>query len=353
MRLFASVVCIFSLSCAPDAPPPTPEPQTPGQVAEGVPRVWIDTDPAMGLPGLHDPDDGWALLHALQNFPERLVGISLGYGNTEDFDHQERLVRRFLVEFTTFRAGPAHTIPVVRGATGANDLGVQNEATDLLIAALEQNPMTILALGRLTTVATVLLLRPDLADRILAVYVNGGRRGPEPERPALDRYVPTIGPDAVRLPDTNFDDDFDAVEILLSSEIPVVVVPVEFNQHHPITRELLEGLMSSGSMGARYAAMQSRTWLGLFEGIGAAGFWPFDVGVTLAYSHPELCQIETLGARIETGPNDTFRGGSEDKQYFVVSSTFQTRAVQYVFDAIDRERLVDQMAGELSGVVRP
>ncbi|MGH9104805.1 MAG: hypothetical protein ACRDZX_03015 [Acidimicrobiales bacterium] len=46
----------------------------------GARRVWIDTDPAVGVPGA-DVDDGYALLQALRSPELEVAGVSTIFGN--------------------------------------------------------------------------------------------------------------------------------------------------------------------------------------------------------------------------------------------------------------------------------
>ena len=77
-------------------------------------NVWIDADPAIGL-RLHDVDDGWAFVHAFEAFPGSLAGISLGHGNTESLEYQERITRELVANFAP------NSPPVFVGAASAND----------------------------------------------------------------------------------------------------------------------------------------------------------------------------------------------------------------------------------------
>jgi inosine-uridine nucleoside N-ribohydrolase len=55
---------------------------------------------------------------------------------------------------------------VFEGAAKARDLGTETAASRALAAALRAGPLTILALGPATNVATVLSKHPDLAPRV-------------------------------------------------------------------------------------------------------------------------------------------------------------------------------------------
>src|SRR5215831_13815927 len=123
--------------------------------SDGLPSptvIWIDTDPSV-MPGGHEVDDGFALVQAFHSPELRIKGISVVFGNAElekAFRIAEVMVRRF---------GPAE-LEVLPGAAGAQQLGEETVASHTLAEALVTEPLTILALGPLTNIATVLNRHP-------------------------------------------------------------------------------------------------------------------------------------------------------------------------------------------------
>src|ERR687897_1658469 len=117
-------------------------------VAQSKIPVWIDTDPAVGEPE-RDVDDGLALIQAF-NSPELAIrGISVVFGNAP-LDRGLPIARQLVRDF-----GPPG-VRVFAGAAAAGDLGTETEASRALTGALRSEPLTILALGPATNVATVL-----------------------------------------------------------------------------------------------------------------------------------------------------------------------------------------------------
>ena len=130
--------------------------------------VWLDVDPAAGLPE-HEVDDALAMIQAFHS-PELCVrGVSVVYGNAGLPDALP--IGREVTE----RFGPPG-LPVHAGAARREELGTPNAAVDGLASALRERPLTILALGPLTTVATLVVRHPELHQRIERIVVVAGRR---------------------------------------------------------------------------------------------------------------------------------------------------------------------------------
>ena len=139
--------------------------------------VWLDVDPsAAGGYGLVINDDGLAMAQAFHS-PELVVrGVSATFGNA-DLDETFRIASDVVERF-----GPPG-LSVYRSAVSGDELGRETEASLALAAALRAEPLIVLALGPVTTVATVVRNHPESygADR-------RRRRGCRPaSRPALRR----------------------------------------------------------------------------------------------------------------------------------------------------------------------
>lgn len=112
-------------------------------------RVWIDTDAACGLAQRTDPDDCFAILLLAQQNTVEVVGISTVFGNAP-LDDTDRITRD-LIHLLGKSKPP--TIPVYRGASTPLDSQhpahavTSHDAVVGLRSALEQGPLTILALG--------------------------------------------------------------------------------------------------------------------------------------------------------------------------------------------------------------
>lgn len=151
-------------------------PVPPLALIQGGPRVplsdrgWVDTDAACGLGRRTDPDDCLALLLLARSKDVEIVGISTVFGNAA-LEETDRVTRALaaLVE----GSGLGH-VPVYRGAAGS--AGLPQPAHEALTLALEEGPLTLLALGPLSNIATVLRDRPDLRRRVVRLIALMGRR---------------------------------------------------------------------------------------------------------------------------------------------------------------------------------
>jgi len=243
-------------------------------------QVWIDTDPAIGVPRC-DVDDGLALIQAFHSPELRVRGVSVVFGNAPlatAYPLAREIVERF---------GPT-ALPVHAGAGHARDLGQPSAATRALAAALEDRPLSILAIGPLTNVASLLQLRPDLASRIDSIVMVAGRRPGQ-------RFLSSKAQPAP-FPDFNFECDPEAMRVVLASPAPLVFAPWELSSHVWITGEDLDRLAQQSPSGA-YIAGRSRSWLEMWEvELGAPGFNPFDTLAVGALTHPQW--IEGFGASV-------------------------------------------------------
>lgn len=247
-------------------------------------RVWIDTDPAVGVPGA-DVDDGYALVQAFRSPELEVVGISTVFGNApEEVAHP---IAAELLEV----AGVG--VPLHRGAASAEELGTPSPATEAMAVALADGPLTVLALGPLTNVATVLRTHPELAGRIVEVVAVAGRR------PGQEFLVGGRGP----FPDFNLECDPDAAATLLAaSEVPLTLAGFEVATHALLTSTHLERL-AAGPPAARWLAERSTGWLGFWaEHLGTDGFHPFDTLAVGTLVAPDLIGCERLQAALVEVP---------------------------------------------------
>jgi purine nucleosidase len=122
--------------------------------------LWIDTDVALGAPK-GDVDDGWAIATVLRGAPERVLGVSSVFGNTDTGTAYE-------CAGALLHTMQRETLPLVRGAAHAGHVTEAAEA----IAALPAGAH-VLALGPLTNVAAALAREPSLAERITVSFVGG------------------------------------------------------------------------------------------------------------------------------------------------------------------------------------
>lgn len=307
--------------CAPAPEPPAETSPAPsGQEAAGSPQspspipVWIDTDPSV-MPGGHEVDDGLALIQAFHSPELEVRGVSAVFGNAE-LATTARIAR----EITT-RFGP-DGLQAWAGADGPDRLGEPTAATQALMNALDQAPATILALGPVTNVASVLLLRPELRNRIQEIVVVAGRH------PGAHFMVGTNG---TPLRDLNFELDAPAMQVLLDSGVLLTLAPFEISSKVTLTSEHLARLESGGAA-ARWLAPAVRDWLDRWQrDFGATGFHPFDTLAVAYLTSRNWLTCEDLPSQIVSAEDDVNPG--RQKPYFDVGADVRTSfIVRYCHD---------------------
>ena len=281
--------------------------------------VWIDTDPSVARGG-HEVDDGFALIQAFHSPELEVRGVSVVFGNAPvatAWPIGKEIVEKF---------GPKG-LQVYKGAASGEDLGKETEASEAIEQVLRKERLTILAIGPVTNVATVLKLHPELAKNIIRIVAVAGRRPGQ-------RFVATPAqPQAFR--DLNFELDPAGFQVLLDSGVPLVLAPWELSSKIWMKREDLD-LLDKGGPDARYLVPPALDWLEWWrKNLGTDGFNPFDTLAVAYLTSPDLLQCSEYKAQIQTGPDDvTADAGTGIKPYlFVLAEMKSTRVVTYCYNA--------------------
>jgi inosine-uridine nucleoside N-ribohydrolase len=238
--------------------------------------VWIDTDVSIGSP-IREVDDAYALVLAFHSPEIRIAGISISYGNAP-LGHTTKMARELVERF----GAPAQitTAQVVRGAKSPGDLGRATEASEALAKTLKKGPLTYIALGPLTNLATFLQLHPKMAGRIDRVIFLGGQ---------AEGTTLAIGPrESFRIHDANVFKDPRAVAVVLAAGVPLTMVPVATASKLLLNGEDLRELERRGGAG-NYLARGSKVWLWFWKSfVGTNGGAIFDAIAVLEATNPEL-----------------------------------------------------------------
>ena len=282
--------------------------------------VWIDTDTSVA-PGGHELDDGLALVQAF-NSPELDVrGVSAVFGNAplaDTYPIAQEVVRRF---------GPAG-LDVHEGAAASDQLGEETPATRAMADALRREQLTLLPIGPVTNVATVLQAHPELAGQIDEVIAVAGRRPGQ-------RFTVGDRAGARALRDLNFELDAEGFQVLLDADVPIVLAPFEISSKVLFTRDDA-ARVSSGADALQWFVQPLNDWLDLWaRQFGVEGFHPFDTLAVAYLTSPEWVRCETLPVEIRSLPDDTWSGDGEAplKPYLLVSSDVESaRTVRYCYD---------------------
>lgn len=253
-------------------------------------KIWFDTDIMIGNPDRapREVDDAITLMMTLKHQDKvEMVGISLityvdyAYGITE------KMLKWY---------APNLKIPIYKGSNTCTDLGVENDATKALTAALKKEKLTILALGPATNVATVLKNHPELASQIEEIVFCAGRTPDYHFRPGLEK---------VTVSDYNFEKDVESFRVLLDSGVKVVLSGFECSVYLFLGKTDYE-FLNNNFEGDKWVYDFLRPWskrhLALF---GNDGFIPFDVTPLGYLTHPQYFKYyENIPVDIITRPND-------------------------------------------------
>jgi inosine-uridine nucleoside N-ribohydrolase len=202
------------------------------------PRIWVDTDIALGAPR-GDVDDGFALAAlaaAHRKGSIELVGVSTVFGNTTAA-LSEACARELLR-----RTGA--DVPVVRGAERAGD---STPAAERIVEAGKNN-IEIVSLGPLTNLAAACFRDPGLAGRasLRAVGGNLSSRG----------FLPPLWPF-----EFNLARDRKGARFVLS--LPwqrMTLFPLDVVRRLAVGAEELDELGKTSDLG-NHLAEHSRRWL--------------------------------------------------------------------------------------------
>jgi len=264
--------------------------------------VWIDTDPSVARGG-KEVDDGIALLQAFASPELEIRGVSIVFGNAE-LAAASRIGREIVGRF-----GPKG-VAVQDGAAGSSDLGKETAASRALAAELRRGPLTVLALGPATNVATVVRRHPELVGRIERVVAVAGRRPGQRFQAGPKQKTP--------FRDLNFELDPEAFRVLLAARVPLVLAPWEVSSGVWVTRGDVEK-SARGNGGMQWMLPALLDWIELWEReFGAEGFNPFDALAVGYLVKPGSLECSRMRARVEVQADDT--GASVRRPYLLVGA---------------------------------
>jgi inosine-uridine nucleoside N-ribohydrolase len=224
-------------------------------------RVWIDTDPAITA-GNGEVDDAFALIQALRSPELEVVGVSAVFGNC-GIDHTYPMAQEIV------RRAGRNDVPVYLGCGDVVTDAINNPATQALATALAKQPLTILALGPLTTIAATLAAQPDLVAHVEEIIFVGGRRPGLEFRAAPEQTKP--------FRDLNFELDIAAAATLIKFGAPITLAGWEVASKMWLTPTDLDWLTTNGDDCVQWLAQSARKWQAdWLRFFSAPGFTPFD-----------------------------------------------------------------------------
>ncbi len=280
--------------------------------------VWVDTDPACDGRSDHDVDDCWALVRAWQAEGIVVRGTSTVYGNSSEANSFE--VLNWLM-----KQMPQTAVPVFRGASHplANGVQEENAAAAALAAALRREPLTIIALGPLTNIATLISEYPEVLGNIESLVVVAGQR---PEQGA--RFHPGSSP-LFHVHDFNFRKDVAAFQRVLDAGLPLTLLPYEVAAKVQVAAEDLSRMAAAGAQGTTLAGL-AEPWLHHWQRMFRNdSFHPFDSLAVGYVIDSNRFSCESLPATIEHRRSLFL----EARDRLLVSEKFASSAqVDYCYD---------------------
>lgn len=232
-------------------------------------NVWIDTDIQFTKFG-RDVDDGLALIIALKEERISIKGISL----IHKVEHANRVTKKLAAYYAEYN------IPIYKGVDDASKGTVEkNEAVIALAAALKKEPLTILALGPATNIASLLTYFPEVQPQIKEIVFCAGRQAGATFKPKGSKRV---------LLDYNYELDSGSFKKILDTNIPVTLAGYEAADSLYFYKEDIKAIKHNGRAGDKWVARQLSNWLFSWKiALGVKGFIPFDVATIGSFLYPE------------------------------------------------------------------
>jgi len=305
-------------------------------------NVWLDVDPANGVGEI---DDGVMMLQAFHSPELKVRGVSIVFGNAP---------LRYAINagYNVVKTFGPEGMEVHSGAASGEDFGKENDAVRAMAAALREAPMTIVAVGPVTNVGTLVKLHPELNERIESIIVVAGRRPGQ-------KFITTQASRATYPRDFNFESDVPAMQAILDTNIKFVMAPWEVSSKVWITREDIESLRSR-SLAGEYLYLTSQHWLRSWETRrGVAAFNPYDTLAVGWLTHPQLIEGALVDVSIEIGADERAtqeeRAAGATKPYLLMHERKEpTRPAIYLHTPKlgFKPMLLDRVAGPASDPAR-
>jgi inosine-uridine nucleoside N-ribohydrolase len=274
-------------------------------------KVWLDTDLMIGLPAQapREVDDAIALMIALKHSDKvNLVGLS----TITNVKYASSTARKLLKWYN--KGVP---IPVYSGSDSANDTG-ENQATRALARALGYQKLTILAIGPLTNIATVLKNHPELASQIEKIIVCAGRE---------EKYPFKLGIGDLVVWDYNFETDVEAFRVVLESRVELVLSGFQCSESLLLGRADIS-VLNNTYPGDKWVHKQLVAWQNSYTSIfGVPAFVPWDTTPLGYITHPQYFKsYRNIPVKINRYQNDANVGPNlgKEKYFLEVSKDFDS-----------------------------
>jgi inosine-uridine nucleoside N-ribohydrolase len=256
-------------------------------------RLWIDTDAACGAGPRTDPDDCLAILWLVAR-GTKIADISTSFGNTSS-DTVAATMGTLTARMTEAGLTPP---PVFVGHAAPAEITTP-PGVIALRSALEDGPLTILALEPLTNVASALDGRPDLQANVTRIVAVMGHRKGHLFHPSEGNTGALLGHGPI-FRDLNLSVDPEAVRNVLAMALPMTLIPYDAGRGTVITAPDLVRFSHQGKAQAWVAGTASG-WLNFWQDdVGLPGFYPFDWVAAVWLWNPTLFNCAWVSARVQT-----------------------------------------------------
>lgn len=275
-------------------------------------RIWFDCDLMIGLPerAPREVDDAITLMMALnQKDKVDIVGISL----VTNVDYAYQTTQKLLKWYA-----PDRKIPIYKGSDKCGDVGVENDATRALAAALRKEKLSILAIGPVTNVATVIKNHPELISQIIDISVCAGRQQGLAFKAGLEKAI---------LMDYNFEMDVEAFRVVLDSGVTVVLSGFECSSYLFLGKTDFE-FLNNNFEGDKWVYEQLIPWSKRNQAAyGTMGFIPYDTTPLGYYTHPEYFKFyENIPTQINIRKNDATVGFNRPAEKAFLECSYQLQS---------------------------
>ena len=131
---------------------------------------------------------------------------------------------QWIIQETDSLAGAATLLPKTKSPS------ISQSAVDLLIKSLEQSDesITIVAIGPLTNIAQALQKKPSIKQHIRAIYIMGGALNVPGNIQQVEPTIPN------KTAEWNIYIDPKAAQIVFNQKIPIILIPLDLTNQHPI-----------------------------------------------------------------------------------------------------------------------
>jgi inosine-uridine nucleoside N-ribohydrolase len=297
-------------------------------------KVWFDTDLMIGMPDKtpREVDDGITLIMALKQPQIEIVGIS----SITFVDYSYDVIQKILKWHNK-----GAVIPVYKGSPNAGDIGVENDGTRALYKALKKEKLTILALGPMTNIATLIQNHPDIIPQIEKISICAARTPGLPFNP---------GNGKLNVFDYNYEFDYKSMDIVLNSAIPLVFAGYEPSSYTFIGNIDLASL-DQNQEADKWLFDIVQPWMEKNEKFfGVRGFIPFDCSTLGVITHPDyFTYYKNIPVQVNYRKNDalTVQPAVRFKNFLEVSYKYKSKKkVDYAIRALQgfEEKILETLS---------